>query len=32
VTPGTPEDFDQFVRGEEIRWRKIVTENKITIN
>lgn len=32
VTPGTPEEFETFVRGEEIRWRKIVTENKITMN
>lgn len=32
VTPGTPEAFDQFVRSEEVRWRKIVTENKITVN
>lgn len=32
VTPGTPEEFETFVRGEEVRWRKIVTENKITMN
>lgn len=32
VTPGTPEEFEAFVRGEEARWRKIVIENKISMN
>ena len=32
VTPGTPEAFDAFVQGELVRWRKIVVENKITMD
>ncbi len=32
VTPGAPEALDLYVRGEEARWRKIITENKITLN
>jgi tripartite-type tricarboxylate transporter receptor subunit TctC len=30
ISTGSPEDLDRYVRGEEARWRKIVTENKIT--
>ena len=29
IGAGTPEELDCYVRGEEARWRKIVTENKI---
>ena len=32
VTPGTPEAFDDFVQAEVVRWRKIVVENKITMD
>ena len=32
ATPGPPEELDRYVRAEEKRWRKIVGENKITIN
>lgn len=32
ATPGAPEELDLYVRAEEARWRKIVVENKITIN
>jgi tripartite-type tricarboxylate transporter receptor subunit TctC len=26
---GTPEQLDQYVRGEEARWRKVITEANI---
>lgn len=29
VSAGSPEDLDTYVRAEELRWRKLVTENKI---
>jgi tripartite-type tricarboxylate transporter receptor subunit TctC len=29
ISAGTPADLDEFVRGEEARWRKIVKENDI---
>ncbi len=32
ATPGSPEALDVYVRAEEARWRKIVIENKITLN
>lgn len=31
-SPGAPEELDRYVRAEVARWRKIVVENKITIN
>ena len=30
ISAGPPEELDRYVQGEEARWRKIVTENKIT--
>ena len=32
VTAGSPADLDAYVRGEEARWNKIVTENKIRLD
>jgi tripartite-type tricarboxylate transporter receptor subunit TctC len=32
VSAGSPEDLDTYVRAEELRWRKLVTENKIKAN
>jgi len=32
VTPGAPEAFDTFVQGELARWKKIVVENKISMD
>ena len=29
ISTGSPEDLDTYVRAEELRWRKLVTENKI---
>lgn len=29
VSAGSPEDLDNYVRAEELRWRKLVTENRI---
>jgi tripartite-type tricarboxylate transporter receptor subunit TctC len=29
-SPGTPEDLDRYVRGEEARWRKLVQQARIT--
>ena len=29
ISAGSPEDLDNYVRAEELRWRKLVTENKI---
>jgi tripartite-type tricarboxylate transporter receptor subunit TctC len=30
VSAGTPEELDAYVRGEEVRWRKVVRENNVT--
>lgn len=32
VSPGTPEDFGRYVRGEEPRWSKVVKDAHITLN
>ena len=32
VSPGTPEDFGRYVRGEETRWSKVVKDAHITLN
>ena len=32
VTAGSPTELDAYVRGEEARWHKIVTENKIRLD
>ena len=29
ITPGTPEDFDQLVRSEYQRWKKVVSDSKL---
>jgi tripartite-type tricarboxylate transporter receptor subunit TctC len=29
ITPGTPADFDQLVRSEYARWKKVVTDSKL---
>ncbi|MES2946114.1 MAG: tripartite tricarboxylate transporter substrate binding protein [Pseudomonadota bacterium] len=30
INAGSPQDFDKYARGEEVRWRKVVKENNIT--
>lgn len=32
VSPGTPDDFGRYVRGEETRWSKVVKDARITLN
>ncbi len=29
ISAGTPAELDEYVRGEEARWRKVVKENNI---
>ena len=30
INGGSPQDFDKYAKGEEVRWRKVVKENNIT--
>lgn len=32
VSPGTPEELARYVRGEEVRWSKVVKDARITLN
>jgi tripartite-type tricarboxylate transporter receptor subunit TctC len=32
VNVGSPEELDRYVRAEEVRWRKVVQDNHITID